>query len=465
MVFAPQASYAGKRVALVIGNGAYQQTVELPNPRNDAVDMAAALEAVGFEVISGLDLDKAGMDRTIQRFAEALASAELGAFFYAGHGLQVRGVNYLVPVDAGLKNEYALDFEMIRLDVVQRTMENAATTNVIFLDACRDNPLARNLARSMGTRSGAIGRGLAQVDAGVGTLISYATQPGNVALDGTGRNSPYSAALKTHITATGEDLTSILIRVRNDVAEATNRRQIPWDQHALMARLYFSGPSATAPVKPSNSMPVNPNTTRASASSSTAPTTGGRDCVKCPEMIPFRQDTAGLVSSASDPSRDSAETNATAFGKKISIGRQLVTRAEWEACHRSRSCPAADPVEKSTDANHPVTNISWVEATQFATWLSRTTGRHYRLPTSIEHQHAAQAIEVATRGSVRSSGPIFEWTRDCWPADNPLIVFADLMSDGCAFRIVRGTVASGWTNGARSLARMPEIGFRVVRDE
>ncbi|MDX2259326.1 MAG: SUMF1/EgtB/PvdO family nonheme iron enzyme [Hyphomicrobiaceae bacterium] len=246
------ATAADRRVALVIGNGAYKHTPVLANPKNDAADMKAALAGLGFEVIEGIDLDKAGMDRTIRTFARALAGAKVGALFYAGHGLQVGGVNYLVPVDAELTTADALDFEMIRLDVVQRVMEAATETNVIFLDACRDNPLSRNLARALGTRSGSIGRGLAQVEAGIGTLISYATQPGNVALDGEGsRNSPYTTALKKHVATAGEDLVSILIRVRKDVAEATKRKQIPWDQSALMARLVFK----EAPAKPAELPP------------------------------------------------------------------------------------------------------------------------------------------------------------------------------------------------------------------
>ena len=242
MLFAGPVHAQGKRVALVLGNSAYQNTPALTNPKNDADDVATALVAIGFDVTKGLDLDKAGIDRTIRSFAGKLTGADVGLFFYAGHGLQVGGVNYLVPVDAQLTTAAALDFEMVRLDLVQRTMESETKTNVIMLDACRDNPLSRNLARALGSRSATIGRGLAQAEAGVGTLISYSTQPGNVALDGTGRNSPYAGSLARHIKTAGEDLTSILIRVRNDVIDATASRQVPWDQHALRERLYLSGP-------------------------------------------------------------------------------------------------------------------------------------------------------------------------------------------------------------------------------
>ncbi len=178
----------GRRVALVVGNSAYAHTTPLANPANDARDMAAALREVGFQVIDGFDLDKRGLDLKVRDFARALAGADTALFFYAGHGLQVSGQNYLVPVDARLESERDLDFEAVKVDFLLRQMEidRESKTNIVFLDACRDNPLSRNLARSMGTRSAALGRGLAQVQTGVGTFISYSTQPGNVALDGAG---------------------------------------------------------------------------------------------------------------------------------------------------------------------------------------------------------------------------------------------------------------------------------------
>jgi uncharacterized caspase-like protein len=236
----------GRRVALIIGNSAYQHTPKLENPANDAADMTAALKKLGFEVIEGRDLDEAGMRRTIKGFATALVGADVGLFFYAGHGLQVNGQNYLVPVDAKLENAAGLDFELVRADVVHRTMERETKTNVIFLDACRNNPLSRNLARAMGTRSSQIGRGLAVVESGVGTLISFSTQPGNVAADGTGRNSPFAESLIKHMAAPKDDLSSMLINVRNDVMAATKDSQIPWEHSALRARFYFAEPPRAA---------------------------------------------------------------------------------------------------------------------------------------------------------------------------------------------------------------------------
>ena len=245
LICVSSAAMAERRVALVIGNSAYQHTPTLANPRNDATDMAAALKKLGFQVIEGFDLDKAAFDRKVRDFADALSGASAGVFSYAGHGLQVAGVNYLVPVDAKLTTASALDWEMVRVDLVQRTMERETQSNVLFLDACRDNPLARNLARAMGTRSAEIGHGLAAAEAGVGTLISFSTQPGNVALDGTGRNSPFAGALAKRIATSKDDLSALLIDVRTEVVKKTQGKQVPWEHSALMGRFYFN-PSAQA---------------------------------------------------------------------------------------------------------------------------------------------------------------------------------------------------------------------------
>lgn len=238
---------AQRKVALIVGNSAYKHTTPLPNPKNDASDLSALLKRLEFDVIEGYDLDKPAMDRAIRDFAERLSRSELALFFYAGHGLQVGGQNYLAPIDAKLGSGAALDFETVRLDLVQRTMERESSTNIIILDACRDNPLARNLARSLGTRSAAIGKGLAVMESGEGTLISFSTQPGNVALDGAGRNSPFARALLKHIPKPGDDLPSILINVRNDVMAATDRRQVPWEHSALTAKVYFIPPKPSGP--------------------------------------------------------------------------------------------------------------------------------------------------------------------------------------------------------------------------
>ena len=272
MLVAATAVQAQRRVALVIGNSAYQHTSPLDNPKNDATDIGAVLKKHGFEVIEGLDLDKVGMDRKVREFAEALQGSAVALFFFAGHGLQVSGQNYLVPIDAKLSTAAALDWEMVRLELVHRSMEREAATSILFVDACRNNPLARNLARAMGTRSVEIGRGLAQVEAGVGTLVSFSTQPGNFALDGTGRNSPFAGALVKHLDAPKDDLSAILIDVRNDVMKETQRKQVPWEHSALTGRFYFSR-AQTGPSHPSaTAMPPSHPSASATPTAATAAT-------------------------------------------------------------------------------------------------------------------------------------------------------------------------------------------------
>ncbi len=250
---------AAKRVALVIGNAAYKHAGALANPKNDATDMAANLKALGFDVILGTDLDKKALDGKVREFARALESSDAGVFFYAGHGLQVAGQNYIIPIDAKLEGERDLDFETVRLDFILRQMElnRESKTNIVFLDACRDNPLARNLSRSMGTRSTSIGHGLAQVDAGVGTFVAFSTQPGNVALDGNGRNSPFASALTKRIREPGKNLNAIMIDVRKDVLSATSGKQVPWDHSALTGDFFFDLKAAylSVPKSPPNAAP------------------------------------------------------------------------------------------------------------------------------------------------------------------------------------------------------------------
>jgi hypothetical protein len=233
------AAQAENRVALVIGNAAYANTAPLANPGNDVDDIAAALRRLNFQVIEGKDLDKRSMERTVRQFAVGLTGADVALFYYAGHGLQIGGQNYLVPIDAKLSSEGDVDFEGVPLSLVVRQMEREAKTSLVLLDACRDNPLGRNLARSMGTRAAQIGQGLAEVRTGVGTLIGFSTQPGFVSLDGTGRNSPYAAALLDHVEVPGKDVSAVLVSVRNDVLKATDGRQVPWEHTSLTGQVFL----------------------------------------------------------------------------------------------------------------------------------------------------------------------------------------------------------------------------------
>lgn len=228
---------AEKRVALVIGNSAYQNTAPLKNPRSDAEDTALALKRLGFEVISGFDLDDRATAQKVRDFARAVDGADVALFFYAGHGLQSKGQNYLVPVNAVLKVESDLDFETLPLDLVMRQMQRSARVSLVFLDACRDNPLTRSLKSR--SRSVAIDNGLARIEEAAGMMIAFSTQPGNVALDGEGRNSPFTKALLKYIETPGATIGDVMIDVRKQVIAETGERQVPWENSSLTGKFYF----------------------------------------------------------------------------------------------------------------------------------------------------------------------------------------------------------------------------------
>ncbi|MGO8797935.1 MAG: caspase family protein [Roseiarcus sp.] len=224
---------AETRVALVIGNGAYREIAALANPPNDAKDVAAELSALGFKVTVGSDLDQATMQRDIAEFTKAAAAADVSLFYYGGHGLQVAAHNYLIPVDAQLHSEEDIYRHTVAFDDVLKAQEQGKGVHLIFLDACRTNPLKDAPAS-------AHAEGLARVGNAAGFLIAFATQPDNVAYDGAGRNSPFAQSLLGHLATVGQDISSMMIEVRKDVIAATGGSQIPWENSSLTRQFYFA---------------------------------------------------------------------------------------------------------------------------------------------------------------------------------------------------------------------------------
>ena len=230
-----------RRVALVIGNSAYEFAPELRNPRNDAEAMNRMLSGMGFEVISGIDLKKPELEAKIVEFAKATKTADLSLFFYAGHGLQVAGQNYLVPIEAKVDDDTALNFELVNAGVVTNYMGGDNKVGIVLLDACRDNPFTRSLKRSLGaTRAESVSQGLAAISSeGGGLVIGYATAPGDVAADGDGINSPFTTALLNRLPSKGLELELVLKRVKADVIEATRNEQCPWTNSDLSTEVYL----------------------------------------------------------------------------------------------------------------------------------------------------------------------------------------------------------------------------------
>ncbi|WFU39342.1 caspase family protein [Bradyrhizobium sp. CB82] len=244
------AALADKRVAFVVGNSAYKNVPQLPNPAIDSKAMARVLRNVGFDVVEGSNLTRDAMTAKLLEFGKKSEGADVAVFFYAGHGIAVNGINYLLPIDADLKSE--MDVKLgaaINVDVtLEQTMADAKV-KLVFLDACRDNPFAAKIRSAKATRSINVQTGLAEMKSGEGTLIAFATGPGQTALDGeAGTNSPFTRALVANIAQPGLEIQQAMTKVRAQVSDETNKGQLPWGHTNLTGNVYLNpvGVPATA---------------------------------------------------------------------------------------------------------------------------------------------------------------------------------------------------------------------------
>jgi uncharacterized caspase-like protein len=243
---------ADRRVAFVVGNGAYENVTPLPNPPIDAKAIAGLLREVGFDVVEGTNLTRDKMTEKLLDFGKKAEGADLALFFYAGHGIAINGTNYLLPVDADIKSEMDVKLgSAISLDITLDQTMNDAKVKLVFLDACRDNPFAATLRSSKSTRA-KVEIGLAEMKTGEGTLIAFATGPGKTALDGQeGAPSPFTRALLANIAKPGVDIQEAMTKVRAQVNEETNRGQLPWGPTNLIGPVYLN-PVATPAAAAAN---------------------------------------------------------------------------------------------------------------------------------------------------------------------------------------------------------------------
>jgi hypothetical protein len=255
-LLAAGSAIAEKQVALVIGNSAYQHVAHLPNPVNDAAAMAALLTSAGYAVDFRRDLDIRQLRRAVSALADQARDADKAIIYYAGHGIEVDGVNYLIPVDARLERDFDVEDETLSLDRLLRLIEPARRLRLVVLDACRDNPFTRTMKRSVASRS--IGRGLAKVEPTIAdTLVAFATEAGLVAADGDAANSPFTSALVKHIATPGLDLRLAFGRVRDEVMRETGNKQRPF----VYGSLGGSTVAITdAPASPISSLAAPPPT-------------------------------------------------------------------------------------------------------------------------------------------------------------------------------------------------------------
>lgn len=416
---------AERRMALVIGNADYPRGAALFNPLNDARAMAERLRELGFEVDYHVNLPQREMNRVIGLWGSRLPADAVALFYYAGHGLQIAGRNYLVPVDARIVGEASAMAEAVDAQVLLEQLRQARM-GLLILDACRDNPFERRF-RSSATR------GLAQMDAPAGVLIAYATAPGRVASDGAGRHSLYTGALLEALKLPGLRVEDVFKRVRAQVMHTSQGEQVPWEASSLLGDFYFlqADTSLVAPPSLADQSPsgFEAGAPLASRSARTARVAGEsfRDCASCPELVVLPSGRFSRGSPAAERGRfsdegplleeviakpfalASRETRLDEFRRFI---RATGYRTSAERHIGAQGCFAWDEVSGRwgwrgeahwqrpgfpQDDAHPVVCISWHDAQAYVRWLSETTGQRYRLPTEYEYEYAARAGTSTSR--------------------------------------------------------------------
>lgn len=378
---------AAKRVALVIGNGAYEAS-PLRNPVNDAKDIGAALDRLGFDVSLLENGTKRDMKSAIRDFGASLADAEIRLFYFAGHGMQVDGENYLIPVKTDIQAENEVEFESVNANRILAKFQSAGPgVNIIILDACRNNPFARSF------RSGH--RGLARMDAPTGSLMVYATAPGSVAEDGTGRNGLFTEHLLNHLEKENVPLDNVLRNVRREVVHKSNGRQIPWAAESLLDEVVLNivekpAPEPVvvatpapekekpAPVQVAALVPAKVSAPSVAISSNTKtwrePNTG----------MEFVRVQGGCFDMGTTEGKGDEEPVHEVCVDGFWIGRYEVTQAQWN------SLMGFNPSLFVGD-DRPVDSVTWIKAREFTKTLTAKGEQRFRLPTEAEWEYAARS--------------------------------------------------------------------------
>lgn len=375
-----------QRVALVIGNGAYEFS-PLRNPPNDSRAIAGALRELGFEVVERENLDQKEMKKEIQLFGEKLRKGGVGLFYFAGHGMQVNGKNYLIPVGAHIEHEKQVEYEAVDVGAVLAEMDHAGNRlNVVILDACRDNPFARSF-RSTST-------GLASINAPTGTLIAYATAPGSVAGDGPGENGIYTGELIKNMLVAGLKIEDVFKQVRSAVREATGGKQIPWESSSLEGDFYFTNPSH----EPGQGAAVDrpPVVSQAQPQRSEKPARSikvWKEPVTGMEFVWIPGGCFLMGSPTVEKKRDADEGPVhEVCVDGFWMGRTEVTNGQFRKFHPNHSSRDYSGVSLDGD-QQPSVFVSWHDAKNFAQWLAAQNGwqHKFRLPTEAEWEYACRA--------------------------------------------------------------------------
>ncbi len=418
------------RVALVIGNSNYK-SAPLKNPVNDAKAITDKLQGLGFKVTLKLDQDQKSMAEAIRVFGNQLKAGGAGLFYYAGHGMQVRGRNFLIPVDADIQNEDEVPYRSVDANEVLSKMETAKNRlNLMILDACRNNPFARKFRSSS--------QGLAQMDAPSGTLVAFATAPGSVASDGTGKNGIYTQHLLTSLGQPGVPVEQLFKRVRVGVMKDTRNTQVPWESSSLVGDFYFKPGAASATADPAaielaywesikesasvddyksylkkypngqfadlaKRRALNPPKP-ATAVASIAPTpatkpkpepaaTAGKVWIEPTTGMEFVWIPKGCYTMGSPSSESGRSDNEHQHQVCIEgywLGKYEVTNTQYRMFKPSHDSGNYESNNLNGDTQ-PVVKVSWNDAVAFAEWLSQKTGKTFKLPTEAEWEYAARA--------------------------------------------------------------------------
>ncbi|MFM2053135.1 MAG: hypothetical protein RL456_1172 [Pseudomonadota bacterium] len=364
-------AHAERRVALVIGNATYADA-PLKNPVNDARDMRERLKGLGFadaNIVYRENLKTGEIGALLREWRAKLTAGgdTVGLVFYAGHGVQIRGENYLPTVDARIEGEEDVPRQAVKLAEVMTVMAESRTRlNLVFLDACRNNPYARSF------RDGT--RGLAPERLPSGTLIAYATRPGAVAADGSGRNGVFTAQLLSHMATPGLTVDQVIRRVVRGVRAGTDSKQDPWTEGSIDEDFYLAQ-RTPEPIPPSP--PPGPRVGQVL-----------KDCDVCPELVVLPQGNFVMGSPDSEPERDKAEgpQRTVRISYPLAVGRHEVTQGQWKAVM------GGNPSHFSSCGDDcPVEQVSWNDVQEYLKKLNARSGQTYRLLSEAEWEYAARA--------------------------------------------------------------------------